>query len=114
MSHTNTEGKNPEYVARGLKASIHNDGVSEEAKERAAQRLQDMGAEVPADYVESGDKEYTRFSASGDDDETDASARGMLSSNQKRGYKATLKNPNVSDEAKQHAQDVLEDSGSSY
>ncbi|KAF8181312.1 Conidiation protein 6-domain-containing protein [Pholiota molesta] len=37
-----------------------------------------------------------------------------LNSNQERGYKSTLKNPNVSDEAKRHAQQVLEESGASY
>lgn len=38
-----TEHKNPERVAAGLKAAIHNPNVSEEAKERASERLEHMG-----------------------------------------------------------------------
>ncbi|KAF9521519.1 hypothetical protein CPB83DRAFT_887919 [Crepidotus variabilis] len=45
--------KNPANVARGLKAAIHNDHVSEEAKRQAAQRLEEMGQEVPADFSSS-------------------------------------------------------------
>lgn len=37
------DNKNPERVAAGLKAAIHNPNVSEEAKERAADRLEHMG-----------------------------------------------------------------------
>lgn len=39
-------GKNPERVAAGLKAAIHNPNVGEDAKERAAERLEHMGAET--------------------------------------------------------------------
>lgn len=38
--------KNPERVAAGLKAAIHNPNVSEEAKEQAAAQLKNMGTEV--------------------------------------------------------------------
>ena len=34
--------KDPVHVAAGLKAALHNDNVSDEAKENAAHRLQDM------------------------------------------------------------------------
>jgi hypothetical protein len=37
--------KNPERVAAGLKATLHNPNVSEEAKESAARRLKEMGEE---------------------------------------------------------------------
>lgn len=40
------EGKNPGRVAAGLKASIHNPNVSDEAKQSATERLHDMGADV--------------------------------------------------------------------
>ncbi|KAL0639178.1 hypothetical protein Q9L58_001864 [Maublancomyces gigas] len=40
-----TEGKNPENVARGYKAALSNPNVSEEAKERAEQKLEQMGAQ---------------------------------------------------------------------
>lgn len=35
--------KNPDYVARGLKAAIHNPNVSQEAKAHAAKQLKEMG-----------------------------------------------------------------------
>ncbi|KAL7944977.1 hypothetical protein V8C42DRAFT_358069 [Trichoderma barbatum] len=44
-SSTDTQSaseKNPDNVARGLKASISNEGVSAEAKEHAKQKLQEM------------------------------------------------------------------------
>ncbi|KIL68382.1 hypothetical protein M378DRAFT_158172 [Amanita muscaria Koide BX008] len=39
-------GKNPSRIAAGLKAAVHNPRVSEEAKESATERLQQMGAEA--------------------------------------------------------------------
>lgn len=39
-------GKDPVRVAAGLKAAIHNPNVSEEAKERAAERLEGNGAGI--------------------------------------------------------------------
>lgn len=44
-SHGTTEQKekDPGNVARGLKASISNPGVSEEAKERAKEKLANLG-----------------------------------------------------------------------
>lgn len=37
--------KNPERVIAGLKASIHNSAVSEEAKNHAKERLREMGVD---------------------------------------------------------------------
>ena len=51
--------KNQDYVARGLKATIHNDNTSDQAKESAAERLEQMGAEVPTDYANKTDKQGT-------------------------------------------------------
>ncbi|KAL8920508.1 MAG: hypothetical protein Q9208_006258 [Pyrenodesmia sp. 3 TL-2023] len=42
-----TGEKNPQNVAGGLKATVNNPKVSQEAKDSAAERLQDMGQEVP-------------------------------------------------------------------
>ncbi|KAG5639760.1 hypothetical protein H0H81_000040 [Sphagnurus paluster] len=39
--------KNPERVAAGLKASIKNPNVSEEAKVHASERLQELSSEKP-------------------------------------------------------------------
>jgi len=45
-----SDNKNPERVAAGLKATIHNDSVSDEAKNHARDRLDQMGVDldVPA------------------------------------------------------------------
>ncbi|KAB5583428.1 Conidiation protein 6-domain-containing protein [Coniochaeta sp. 2T2.1] len=40
---TTVDGKDAGNVARGLKASISNPGVSDEAKERAKEKLAEMG-----------------------------------------------------------------------
>lgn len=44
--HLRPADKNPERVAAGLKAAVHNPNVSEEAKERAIDRLESMGEET--------------------------------------------------------------------
>ena len=63
------EDKVPTRVAAGLKAALHNPNVSDEAKERAARRLESMEAE-------SGD--------------SGSYSRGPNSSRILGGYKATL------------------------
>lgn len=93
----------------GLKAAISNPNTSSEAKERATERLQELG-----------EPEYTSSPPE--------PAQHELGTHQIAGYKATLTSscislclhtsvdrpftdPNVSDEAKQHARDVLETEG---
>ncbi|KZT74717.1 conidiation-specific protein 6 [Daedalea quercina L-15889] len=71
-------------VARGLKAAISNPNVSDEAKERAAERLESM--------QETGELE----------------SREAHEANVAIGHKAALSNPNVSEEAKEHSADVLD------
>lgn len=44
--------KNPDYVARGLKAAIHNPNVSAEAKAHAAKQLKEMGVGPSGDDVQ--------------------------------------------------------------
>jgi hypothetical protein len=39
-----SDNKNPVRVAAGLKATLHRDNVSDEAKQHAEERLQEMGA----------------------------------------------------------------------
>ncbi|KAI8975920.1 Conidiation protein 6-domain-containing protein [Trametes punicea] len=86
---TSTSGHpNENRVAGGLKASLHNPRVSQEAKERAAERLEEMG-------------------------ETSLSAGSTKGASQHKnhvlgGYKATLHNPYTSEEAKRHAREILE------
>ncbi|KAE9401570.1 hypothetical protein BT96DRAFT_918708 [Gymnopus androsaceus JB14] len=124
---SNQSQKDPNRVAAGLKATIHNDNISEETKDRAAERLHEMGVEVDGKTRPSGrsDVSYTDEDADVDDYETgvddyDAGAKidtkaspagGSDDAHTNRvlgGYKATLKNDNVSDEAKAHAREVLE------
>ncbi|KAF8980108.1 hypothetical protein BDQ17DRAFT_1264076, partial [Cyathus striatus] len=82
--------KNPERVAAGLKATINRPNVSDEAKQRAMERLEEMGVDI--------EKPSRR------------TAHGQLGEQRVLGgYKATLKNPHVSKEAKEHAHDVLEE-----
>ncbi|EED83058.1 predicted protein, partial [Postia placenta Mad-698-R] len=80
--------KNPGRVAAGLKAAINNPIVSEEAKERASDRLENLGDEV---------ERVPDYSAS------DQDTNRVLG-----GYKATLHNPRVSEGAKRHAREFLE------
>ncbi|KAL1735697.1 hypothetical protein EV714DRAFT_243833, partial [Schizophyllum commune] len=85
MSYTD---KDPKNVARGLKASIANPNVSEDAKDNAARQLNQMGYERPGGQT----------STATDDEHTN---RVM------GGYKATLHNDNTSDQAKAHAREIL-------
>ncbi|EKM60967.1 uncharacterized protein PHACADRAFT_204111 [Phanerochaete carnosa HHB-10118-sp] len=71
-------------VARGLKAAVSNPNNSEEAKERAQQRLNDM-------------------EASGEVGSTEAHMAQV-----KQGHKANLNNPNTSEESKQHSKQVVD------
>ncbi|KAI0703986.1 hypothetical protein C8Q76DRAFT_801766 [Earliella scabrosa] len=81
-------------VAAGLKAAIHNPNVSDEAKARAQERLDDMtgnsGGETTARATDANGHELNRVLG---------------------GYKATLHNPRTSAEAKQHAREILEADG---
>ncbi|KZT19704.1 hypothetical protein NEOLEDRAFT_936005 [Neolentinus lepideus HHB14362 ss-1] len=75
----------PTRVAAGLKAAIHNPNVSGVAKERAAERLENM--------------------------DTSTGTGGVETSRQLGGYKATLSNPHTSEQAKNHAREILEAAG---
>lgn len=90
-----TDNKNPERVAAGLKAAMHNPNVSEEAKEHAAERLEQMGSA----------SESRRTGGSG------SYSSGQDSNRVLGGYKATLTNEHTSPEAKKHAREILEAHG---
>jgi len=80
---------------------MHNPNVSAEAKEHSRQVVEDIqGPDVVHD---DGTTEPSSRSDGGDKDENRVLG----------GYKATLKNPNVSDEAKQRAEKALEDRNAS-
>ena len=71
------DGKDPSRVAAGLKATMHNPNVSAEAKENAAQRLEEIGS----GGIQTGNAQADDY---GDYDESGLSGR------QAGGYKATL------------------------
>ncbi|KAI6038480.1 Conidiation protein 6-domain-containing protein [Pisolithus marmoratus] len=87
--------KDTTRVIAGLKAAIHNPHVSEEAKEHAMERLREMGQDVDVGPQETVEK------SSYQQDEGRVLA----------GYKATLSNPYTSEEAKKHAEEVLQAAG---
>ncbi|KAH8107818.1 Conidiation protein 6-domain-containing protein [Cristinia sonorae] len=81
----------PTQQIGGHKAAINNPNVSEEAKERSRQAIEELEADGGADAIREG-----RNSSKNE-------------GNVIGGYKATLKNPNVSEEAKEKAQKILEE-----
>ncbi|KAF6751669.1 Conidiation protein 6-domain-containing protein [Ephemerocybe angulata] len=96
--------KNQGNVIGGLKAAINNPNVSEEAKQRDFQRLQEMGADVEGYSAPSGGQQEGGH-AYGQGDQID----GKDASRVIGGYKATLSNPRTSEAAKEHAEEVLEE-----
>ena len=98
---TDEHEKNPDYVARGLKAAIHNPNVSSEAKDHAAHPLEDMGVKTSdSDAQKPSAEEHLHHLEH--EKNPDYVARGL---------KAAIHNPNVSSEAKDHAAQQLEDMG---
>ncbi|KAF8153135.1 Conidiation protein 6-domain-containing protein [Crassisporium funariophilum] len=129
MSNHHEHEKNPDNVARGLKAAIHNPNVSEEAKQSAAERLEQMGsvdeheqhgtnrqlggykATLTNPNTSQKAKEHAR-QVLGQETEVSNTANDEGETHDHRvigGYKAALKNPNVSEEAKQHAEEFLKE-----
>ncbi|KAJ7198456.1 hypothetical protein GGX14DRAFT_665545 [Mycena pura] len=81
-----TENKDPTRVAAGLKSALARPNVSDEAKERAEERLKEMNAlDEPSDSHAS---DPTRVAA---------------------GLKSALARPDVSDEAKERAEERLKE-----
>ena len=73
------------HVIGGLKATVHNETLSDETRQNASERLATMGINEPF-----------------------ASENSEHLNRQLGGYKATLSNPNTSEEAKAHAREILE------
>ncbi|KAG7087275.1 hypothetical protein E1B28_013253 [Marasmius oreades] len=131
-----TSRKHANHVVAGLKAAIHNPRVSDKAKERAKERLENMGVGVEFDEehqkrvlagykaalhnenVSDDAKENARQKlqaagviedSEGDQLEDDQPPRDEHRNHVLGGYKAALANPNVSTEAKLHAATVLDE-----
>eukprot|EP01119_Soliformovum_irregulare_P001274 TRINITY_DN10_c0_g1_i1.p1 TRINITY_DN10_c0_g1~~TRINITY_DN10_c0_g1_i1.p1 ORF type:complete len:536 (+),score=240.76 TRINITY_DN10_c0_g1_i1:227-1834(+) len=92
------EGKNPGNVIGGYKAAAHNPNLPEESREKAEQVLESMGVD-PNEKAESTAKL------------SDGSIEGKNPGNVAGGFKATLHNENASEEAKEHAQEMLDKMG---
>ncbi|ORY31429.1 Conidiation protein 6-domain-containing protein [Naematelia encephala] len=126
MSSHNKEGGNEHEnrVLGGFKAVLHNPNISAETKEHAAEVLASHGIEVeheglpPAHSKDKHEHEHTH------PDHTKHQHHQQHTHNTRSetheaemhhenrvlgGYKATLSNPNVSDEAKEHAREVLKE-----
>jgi len=108
----NVEQKNPERVAAGLKATLHNPTVSAEAKSRAQARLKEMGVDADIKTPSYKKESKTTEDAPQHDLRHEENVHGYEMPEDNRilgGYKATLKNPNVSQEAKEHAKEMLKE-----
>ncbi|KAF5348774.1 hypothetical protein D9756_009742 [Leucocoprinus leucothites] len=99
--------KDPGHVAAGYKATIHNKNTSNEAKEHASEQLDKMGIHE----FDQPSQEASTNTRSRSPTKHTADVEGKNEGNVIGGYKATLKNPRVSKEAKQHAETELEDRG---
>jgi len=101
------------HVAAGLKAAIHNPNVSAEAKEKDKERLHEMGIDI--DEGTSAKLGKHNVGEKAKQHPGAASHSEGLTAEEKEehhrmgGYKATLKNPHASQEAKDHAKKVLEE-----
>ncbi|KAF8304975.1 hypothetical protein DL93DRAFT_2102296 [Clavulina sp. PMI_390] len=86
------------HVVGGYKATLSNERTSEQAKANAEEKLAGMGVEG---FDGSSGTSTTTTTGSGDEHENRVMG----------GYKATLKNPNVSEEAKNRAAENLREAG---
>ncbi|KAI0769572.1 hypothetical protein BD413DRAFT_74772 [Trametes elegans] len=92
---TGTSGEqHANRVAGGLKATLHNPKVSDTAKERASERLEEL--------------EGSSHASSHPEQSTHSSAHH---NHVIGGFKATINNPHTSEKAKQHARDILAEDG---
>lgn len=101
---------NPGNVAGGLKATLHNPNVSDEAKQHAEYRLEnDFGIDVGNQGRSSSGQEDYRFSSGQDFHSTSGQESGYAKDpdNIKRGIKAAIHNPNVSEGKKEELRQKL-------
>ncbi|KAF9498287.1 hypothetical protein BDN71DRAFT_1443610 [Pleurotus eryngii] len=93
-----TKGKNPSNVRGGYKAVMNNPKNSEDIRDQARKDLESLD----------NDLEEAGVDASGTTDSSE-SADGKNMGNFLGGHKANLKNPNTSDEAKEHSEQILKE-----
>jgi len=87
-------------VARGHKANLSNPNTSEESKIHSQQVLEELGQDTETTAAATTSKTESQGLIDGKDE-----------GNVLRGHKATLANPRVSEEAKEHSREVLEEHG---
>ncbi|KAJ7622827.1 Conidiation protein 6-domain-containing protein [Mycena polygramma] len=105
--------KNPNRVAAGLRTTLGRDDVSEETKAHALERLEQMDGQTtatPRHVVAPESEQHAReileaagYTVTPNEPEDEHQVRVLA------GYKAALKNPRVSEEAKKHAQEYLKE-----
>ncbi|KAF8626856.1 hypothetical protein AX15_004676 [Amanita polypyramis BW_CC] len=89
---SSTESKNPNRVAGGYKATMANPNTSDEAKQSARERLEEMEPELESHHKRVAVEDVS----------------GKNTGNVIGGHKANLNNPNTSQEAKEHSRQILE------
>ncbi|EEB05934.1 fungal protein [Schizosaccharomyces japonicus yFS275] len=125
----------PSHVIAGHKAALHNPNVSEESKHRQEEWLSShhqtdqtkskgrsrYPTDGPLRTTEMGDNEDLEDEDFGDDNVMgdaprggedlvdDYYAKGKNLGNVRGGFKASLKNPNVSQQTKQHSKEMLDE-----
>ncbi|KAJ6475228.1 Conidiation protein 6-domain-containing protein [Mycena vitilis] len=108
--------KNPNRVAAGLRTTLGRDDVSEETKAHALERLEQMdgqttGTTTTSRHVVAPESEQhareileaAGYTVTPNEPEDEHQVRVIA------GYKAALKNPRVSEEAKKHAHEYLKE-----
>ncbi|KAL1872477.1 hypothetical protein VTK73DRAFT_1474 [Phialemonium thermophilum] len=93
-------------VLRGHKATLNNPRVLEQAKENSRQVLENMGVD-PSERARQGSGSSVESGGGGYQAHRE-DLGGKDPGNVARGLKATINNPRVSEEAKQHAREQLE------
>ncbi|KAG6897509.1 hypothetical protein C0992_000939 [Termitomyces sp. T32_za158] len=110
-----SQNKDTLRVAAGLKATVHNPKVSDEAKASANERLHQMGTSVeePASKAHKTDADVGGYDEGYGEENLKELEDDVQRYNQQQlgGFKTTLKNSNASEEKKQHAKQVLEEYG---
>ncbi|KAF8528045.1 hypothetical protein BU17DRAFT_81273 [Hysterangium stoloniferum] len=91
---------------RGYKAAAHNPNVSEESKERVRGQLARVGM---TDENTSRRSQTSAPSNVKDPEDLPSARAGADPKNVLSGYKATLHNPRVSEEAKERVTDILKE-----
>ncbi|BFZ61116.1 hypothetical protein YB2330_002174 [Saitoella coloradoensis] len=96
-------------VIRGHKANLSNKGTSDESKENSLKYLQEHDPEeYPPHEGKSHSRQSSGSSTGSTSQDVESVTHGKDVGNVMRGLKATISNPNVSEEAKERAHEKLD------